>query len=196
MSGIQQESALICFVRHGETDWNKQGRLQGHEDIPLNETGIEQARIAAKRLSCHKWSAVVTSPLCRASRFGEIIAQALGGLEVFVERDFIERDFGPVSGLTMEERRKKFPALDYEGQEDYKALQKRFFRALDACTEKFKGKDYIIVSHGAGIKSVLTAISEDGGAYGNVFLENGSLSMLSYKNGKYKIREGFHFYGD
>src|SRR6516162_8696260 len=69
---------LLFLFRHGETDWNREGRLQGHTDTPLNATGLAQAAALAERLRPHRLDAVMSSDLARAWTTGRIVAEGLG----------------------------------------------------------------------------------------------------------------------
>ena len=84
----------ICLLRHGETDWNSLGKLQGREDIPLNIAGIEQINEVAKYLKNFNWGIIITSPLSRAKISSEIISKEIGNIAIREEIDFIERDYG------------------------------------------------------------------------------------------------------
>jgi broad specificity phosphatase PhoE len=93
--------SFLC-VRHGVTDWNRQGRFQGLSDIPLNDEGISQAQAAARRLQDVPFDAIVSSPLIRAAKTAEIIASA-SGKPVSVDADLIECDFGSFEGRSISE---------------------------------------------------------------------------------------------
>src|SRR5659263_225716 len=95
----QKKETVICIVRHGETDWNAQGRLQGREDIELNDAGRQQARKIAAYLSGEHWDAVVSSPLKRAYETAQIVAGILSVSDIEVEELITERDYGEASGL-------------------------------------------------------------------------------------------------
>ena len=99
----------LLLVRHGETEWNAVGRLQGHSDIPLNDNGRAQAKAVALRLASHGISRVWTSDLCRARETGSIIATHLGLGEPAVEADLRERRFGIFEGLTRDEIAARYP---------------------------------------------------------------------------------------
>ena len=92
----------LHFVRHGETDWNREGRVQGHSDVPLSERGREQARELAATLGERPIGAIWSSDLRRALETAEPLARALG-LEVRVTPALRERSFGVHEGLTDEE---------------------------------------------------------------------------------------------
>ena len=84
---------VIYLIRHGETDWNLQGKLQGREDIPLNKTGIWQAKVCGNALQNTKFHCIQTRPLQRAMETAEIIAFHQN-CRVIVNPDLIERDYG------------------------------------------------------------------------------------------------------
>ncbi|NQD41453.1 histidine phosphatase family protein, partial [Glutamicibacter halophytocola] len=89
----------LGFVRHGQTQWNLEGRLQGSSDIPLNDTGRSQAREAVKVLGAGGWDVIVSSPLSRARETAQIIAEGLG-LELGPSYDLlIERDYAQGEGM-------------------------------------------------------------------------------------------------
>ena len=94
--------ALLRLVRHGQTSWNEQGIIQGHIDVPLDETGRNQAFIAARDLRGIEYAAVVSSPLARALETADIIARSLGIVRVETNLPSSSRrwapqtvDFGP-----------------------------------------------------------------------------------------------------
>jgi len=96
--------SFLC-LRHGVTDWNRQGRFQGRTDIPLNDEGILQAHTAADRLRKLSFDHVVTSPLVRAQQTAEIIAAA-AGKPLDVDDGIIECDFGSLEGTSIAETMK------------------------------------------------------------------------------------------
>src|SRR5215831_6793156 len=90
------------FLRHGQTDWNLEGRYQGHSDIQLNATGIAQAQAAAECLVGTPISRIVASPLIRALATAAIVAEKLRK-PIHVDRGLIERNFGSFDGLVRNE---------------------------------------------------------------------------------------------
>ncbi|KAE8672612.1 Phosphoglycerate mutase-like protein 4 [Hibiscus syriacus] len=102
--------AEIVVVRHGETEWNADGRIQGHLDVELNEAGKQQAVLVADQLSKEpKISAVYSSDLKRALVTAETIAARCGGLEVITDPDLRERNLGDLQGLVLREAAKHSP---------------------------------------------------------------------------------------
>src|SRR6266850_4226595 len=109
-------STRLCLVRHGETAWNAEGRVQGQLDLPLSETGLAQARALAAVLAGESFSAIYSSDLARARQ----TAQPLAGLlkkEVFLDARLRERHYGVFQGMTYAEAGKRFP----EGYARFKA---------------------------------------------------------------------------
>ena len=93
--------SFLC-LRHGVTDWNRQGRFQGRTDILLNDEGIAQAHAAALRLQGVAFDHIVSSPLIRAVKTAEIVADA-SRKPVLVDADLIECDFGSLEGKSIHE---------------------------------------------------------------------------------------------
>jgi 2,3-bisphosphoglycerate-dependent phosphoglycerate mutase len=93
-----RDQRILFLFRHGETDWNREGRLQGHTDTLLNATGLAQARALAERLLPHRLDAVVSSDLSRARTTAQIVADTLG-IPLFTEPGLREVDVGAAEGL-------------------------------------------------------------------------------------------------
>jgi uncharacterized phosphatase len=172
----------ICLVRHGETDWNREGRLQGREDIPLNETGKKQAETIAAFLVQEGWDRVISSPLARALETARIIGAKLGIPIVEVEEAFTERDFGVASGLLKEEIAVRFPEGDVHGKEDWEALRARAMNGLENLALKYPDGRLILVAHGGIINSILSVVSKGITGTGKTVLKNGSVNQIRYKN--------------
>jgi probable phosphoglycerate mutase len=112
---------LLFLFRHGETDWNRQGRLQGHTDTELNATGLAQAAALAERLRPHRLDAVVSSDLDRAWTTGRIVADELG-VPLISEPGLREAQIGEAEGLFWPEVKSRFG----------EALTERWFTDDDA----------------------------------------------------------------
>jgi broad specificity phosphatase PhoE len=150
----------IFLVRHGETDWNRGGRVQGREDIPLNHAGREQAARLASVFSCIGIGSIWSSPLSRAMDTAAIIARECGIGSVIPLEALRERDFGESSGMTREERARIYPDEEsIPGQEAFDALQRRAIAALMRIAEDDPSERVLVVSHGAFIDSVIRALS-------------------------------------
>jgi probable phosphoglycerate mutase len=112
---------LLFLFRHGETDWNREGRLQGRIDVPLNALGLAQAEALARKLSAYGLEAVLSSDLLRAATTGRIVAEALG-VPLFLEPLLRETDVGEAEGLLWAEAKARFG----------EALTERWFTHDDA----------------------------------------------------------------
>jgi len=106
---VQQGSdQRILFVfRHGETDWNREGRLQGHTDTPLNETGLAQAEALAVRLRTHRLDAVLSSDLARALTTARIVAETLG-VPLATDLGLRETNVGAAEGMIWADAKARF----------------------------------------------------------------------------------------
>lgn len=103
------DRCTLFLFRHGETDWNREGRLQGHTDVPLNAAGFEQARLLGERLRPHGLQAVLSSDLARARKTAEIVAAVLG-LTLVLDAGLRETDVGAAEGLLWAEAKGRFGA--------------------------------------------------------------------------------------
>ncbi|NLJ95823.1 MAG: DUF4445 domain-containing protein [Clostridiales bacterium] len=186
----------IYLIRHGETDWNLQGRLQGREDIELNETGRIQAGRAKEALRDTGVRVVLTSPLIRAVETAKIISEGLAGSDVIIDEDLIEREFGILSGMSYD-RRKYFDTFGREekSMEPFDELCKRLLDCIYRNIEKYKDQDIIMVSHGAAINAVLSVLSGGDEGSGKTRLKNSCISTLTYEDSKLKI-ESFNLSPD
>ncbi len=187
MTGTANIETTLCLIRHGETDWNSSGRLQGREDTPLNELGRKQGEQVAGYLKNFRWDIMVSSPLKRASDTAGIIARHLGINEVIGNDCLLERDYGKASGMLPDERRQRYPDGIFPDQESFDNLKERAFNAVNSIAQTYPGKRIIVVSHGAFINSILYTIS--GGAFGSfkTRLKNGCLNLLHYSNGQWSV---------
>jgi 2,3-bisphosphoglycerate-dependent phosphoglycerate mutase len=148
------------FLRHGETDWNAQGLSQGNVDIPLNETGLAQARSAALLLRNRGIKCVISSPLGRARVTAEAAAAELG-LPVQIDDGLREVAFGVQEGKPMSEWFQYWVdgVLTPEGAESFPALTKRAVAAINRCTER--PPVVLVVGHGAFFRAMRGAMGHE-----------------------------------
>ncbi len=146
----------FALIRHGQTDWNAERRLQGSTDIPLNDVGRGQARDAVAALSDQQWDVVVSSPLGRAAETAEIIAEGLGLTVSRLVPDLIERSFGPAEGLQAgpELEALRIPG-GFRGGESDDAAAARGLAALESLAREFAGQRVLVVAHGTLIRLTL-----------------------------------------
>lgn len=177
----------IYLIRHGQTDWNLEGRFQGREDIALNEYGIKQAIECGEAFEGEHIKAIVTSPLIRARKTAKIIADMIGVEQVIVDEAITERDFKKVSGMTPQEREAFYASGEKDDKEPWDDLYKRMIASIKRYANKFNPHDIIMVSHGASINSVLSVISNGYTGTGKLFLKNACINILEYKDGQLQL---------
>jgi probable phosphoglycerate mutase len=144
----------LILVRHGETEWNRLGRVQGRTDIPLNDRGREQARATARRLADDRFDAVAASPLSRAAETAQIIADGLGLGSVELVDAFVERDYGEAEGMTGDDIDARWGGR-LEAKESRDQIIARVKPALLALAEHHTGQRVLVVSHGGVIGSLI-----------------------------------------
>ena len=176
------------LLRHGQTDWNINFLLQGVTDIPMNETGVEQVRLAAKAIQVNDWDVVLTSPLTRAKQTAEIIASHVGFDEVIEQELLIERSFGEAEGLSHEQWRAKYSNLDeIPGGESRTQLAARSQQLLDHISSQFAGKRVLAISHGALIRGLLSIASNNELPRDGERLGNASLNVVSHIESSWQV---------
>jgi len=142
----------FLLVRHGETDWNAEGRLQGQTDRPLSHFGRQQARQLAEELEGEEFEAIYSSDLARARETAEIVSEQLG-LTVALDPDLREKDWGTWEGLTGVERDR----VEFVG-ESTEAHQERILGALRRISERHRGDvSVLVITHGGSMRRVQTA---------------------------------------
>lgn len=168
----------IYLIRHGETDWNRQNRLQGIEDIELNETGHVQSGACAEAFAGVPVDCILTSPLKRAKATAEIIADTLSTGPLIVEQGLTERDFGKLSGLSFEDRETLFARNDDPCMEPKEPVIERFMNVLFRYIDADLYQNIIVVSHGASINLILSHLSGGEIGTGKTVLKNTCINKL------------------
>lgn len=182
----------ITFVRHGETDANKNNIWQGWVDNPLNETGLEQAHQAAEKLKDESFDVIVSSPLSRAAKTAQIIAEKLE-MEVEYDDDLKEQYYGDWEGRPAKELMEEYDMTIDEmrfmpppGGETIGNLQRRVRKAL----AKYNGKKILLVAHGHVYLGLLADIKGvEPQAVTSEPHENATPYKLSYTEKMYRIPE-------
>lgn len=159
----------LLLLRHGETDWNLQGRCQGVTDLDLNSTGVRQAKEAAAFLSKEEIHAVYSSNLKRAIQTANAISE-YHGLEVTVCSEFRELDHGNLEGLTFREVRSNYPEfirewreqpahLPIPGGESIADVEKRAREGIERIEINHPHESVVVVSHQFPIVALLCRIT-------------------------------------
>ena len=160
------EPTVTLLLRHGQTLMSVERRYAGRSDVPLTETGVQQAAAAAKRLASAGIGAIVSSPLQRTVRTAEEVA-AVTGVPVMTDDGFRETDFGAWEGLTFAEVRERWPSeltawlADPEvappGGESFVQVSERVTAALHRVLAERERQTVLIVSHVTPIKTLVAA---------------------------------------
>ncbi|GGE66472.1 histidine phosphatase family protein [Priestia taiwanensis] len=176
----------ICLVRHGQTDWNFQEIIQGHEDIPLNEVGKQQARQSAEFLSEQQWDIVMSSPLGRAYETAKTIADAVGIDKIILDERFIERNFGEASGKPIPDVRHLIAEGTVEGLETEEEIVARCFQGLQDVAATYAGKRIVLVAHSHAIKAILHAIAPQEITF-STRLANAGANFIQHVDGEWEV---------
>jgi 2,3-bisphosphoglycerate-dependent phosphoglycerate mutase len=149
----------ICVTRHGETDWNVAGILQGWIDVPLNETGRRQSLELAESLGSCVFTLVATSPLRRSAETAEIVASAWGLPPPIVYEGLKERHFGDIQGIPKSELSlthpglyqqivRRNPACHFDQGESVDHFAQRVLDALHRIAREHEGGRVLAITHG------------------------------------------------
>lgn len=158
----------LFLVRHGETDWNREGRFQGHTDVELSDVGRQQARALAEKLRSREIGAIACSDLLRAKQTASILAEELNAPIACVDGGLRERGYGCFEGLTRAECGAKFPELwashakgesvEVPGAERRELVMDRIVRSVKRCVEtQSEGTSIAVISHGGVMRMFLEA---------------------------------------
>ena len=176
---------MIYVARHGKTDWNAAGKIQSRSDIPLNETGREQARALAAEIAGISIDVCYSSPLSRAMETCEI---ATGGkYDIIIDDRLIERNYGELEGTVAWDKVKECHTYDIKGYwnsanetlikgtESLEQLRTRIFSFFDDVIRKHPNKNIFVVSHSGAIRMMRSY-------FGGVPAEGNYLSFGKTKN--------------
>ena len=190
----------FCLVRHGETDWNADRRLQGHTDIDLNARGLAQAEQMAhaiKRINL-EFDVLYTSDLQRAAKTAKAIEQ-LFSTSAITNAGLRERHLGALQGLTTDEAPQLEPDLwrshlsrnvteELRGGESIQQFADRINTALEKIREQHLGKTVLLVSHGGALDMMYRIASNQPlDAEKAVAVPNASLNWISHDGQSWKI---------
>ncbi|MDL4840495.1 histidine phosphatase family protein [Aquibacillus rhizosphaerae] len=177
---------MICLIRHGETEWNHLGKIQGKTDIPLNETGKKQAKACRDHLEGSDWDLIISSPLQRAKQTAEIINEKLN-LPLIEMEIFQERSFGDAEGLTLQVRQELYPNGEYPGMESKVSLTDRVMNGMEEVIATYPNQKILLVAHGAVINEILSVMSDGEIGTSKTTLLNACISNVQFIENKWKI---------
>jgi len=185
----------LFMIRHGETQWNREGRFQGQQDTDLTDHGVAQAAMAANYLQGHRFEAVVSSPLKRARITGEKIADACGVDRMEIADGLTEINHGDWEGLLATEVRARWPRIidlwhtsphtvimPGDGGESLRSVQIRSLTVVDDLAGRYDG-DVCLAAHDAVLKVLLCDfLGAPLSSFWNFQIANCSLSIVEFRD--------------
>lgn len=196
---MSEATTIIYFIRHGECAGNRERRIRGRVDFPLNENGILQARALADHLSDRGIERIVTSPLLRASMTAELLGSRLG-IKPEICGGFTNICLGPWENRLQSDIMKEFPnewhtwttdpeSLGLKGAESIDEVRARSLEALTRTAEESRGKIIAVVSHRALLKPMIGgALNIKRPCFWRVHLDNAAYGILSYDRRGFCLR--------
>jgi probable phosphoglycerate mutase len=190
----------FCLVRHGETNWNVERRLQGHTDVDLNQRGVAQAMQMAKAIKAIdlQFDVLYTSDLQRAAKTAGAI-ESVFNTKAIVNESLRERHLGVLQGLRTDEAPEREPELweshitrdihqDLRGGESIANFAQRINTALEQIRQQHIGKTILIVSHGGALDMMYRLASNQAlDADRAVSVPNASLNWISHNGNAWKV---------
>lgn len=195
----------IFIMRHGETDWNTQKRLQGRTDISLNENGRELARVTAEALRDVPFDLAISSPLARALETAEIV---IGDRNIPILRDerLIEISFGVFEGMISSKENYEIPDPDFSNffqapdrylppsqGEDIRSLGARTKAFMDDILnrEEYQDKTILVTTHGGAMRGLLNSLRtfEMSDFWNGGVPKNCGVAILECRDGKADVLE-------
>jgi probable phosphoglycerate mutase len=189
----------LCMVRHGETAWNAEGRVQGQLDIPLSDTGHAQARALARALAEEKFDVLYSSDLVRVQQTARPLASLLGKAPILDPR-LRERHYGVFQGMTYSEAKLRLPAdyarfkdkdpdYDFGTGESLKAFADRVLRFFDELLRREAGKDVLVFTHGGVLEILYRHATKRGLSTPRDFeIPNAAVNRLEHGGDAWKVQ--------
>lgn len=200
MPAMPHAATRFCLVRHGETDWNAERRLQGQLDIPLNTQGQRQARQLADAVAAagHRFDALYSSPLRRAYDTAVPLASAVD-LPLTTQTTLMERHFGAMQGARLDEAAQTHPEAwaayaerslhhDLYGGESIQAFANRIHGAVQHLAALHRGQRVLLVAHG-GVLDMIYRLASGQPLQGQrmIVVPNASLNWLSFDGERWQV---------
>ena len=185
----------IYIVRHGETEANKQGYVQGWTDVPLNENGRILAELTGRGMKDIRFDHCFSSPLTRAKETAEILLRESGNsVPVSFDDRIKEMNFGSFEGISVRDEQVaqflKDPVVDFKipGGESIQEVMKRTQEFLKELIAKDDDKTYLVSTHGCALRAMLNFLYEDPEDYWHSHIPyNCCVNIIDAKNGAAKL---------
>lgn len=188
----------LCIVRHGETEWNAAGRVQGQLDVPLSPVGMAQARAVAAVLGRESFDAIYSSDLIRVRQTAEPVARLLR-LEVILDSRLRERHYGVFQGMTYADAKERVPdgyarfrAKDpdyaFGTGESLRGFNERCLAFFDELLEGNRGKSILVFTHGGVLEMLYRHATGRGLSTARDFeIPNAALNRLQFGTGGWRV---------
>jgi len=192
------QATRFFLVRHGQTEWNRQERFRGQADMPLNETGREQARRVAERLVGMSIAAIYSSRLQRATQTAQPLAEALH-LPIQTLEGLLDIDYGTWEGLSPEEVAERDPeryrqwlttpqTVTFPDGEGLADVRHRAMTAIHSLAEQHVGQAIVLVSHKIVNKVILCAVlGLTNEAIWRIEQETGAINVFDAQDGRFVV---------
>lgn len=192
-------TTTLVLVRHGETAWNAEGRVQGQTDVPLNDVGRAQAEALVPVLGAERFDAMYSSDLLRVRETAQPTARVLG-LDAALDAGLRERHYGQFETLTYVECAERFPAeferfrakeldFDFGTGESLQAFNARSMACVRAIAERHPGAEVLIFTHGGVLEMLLRAATARGLRSARDFdIPNAAINRFEYAAGAWTLR--------
>lgn len=196
---MTRRTTRLCLVRHGETAWNAEGRVQGQTDVPLNAVGAAQADAVGAALAGERFSAIYSSDLTRVRQTAQPAAQRLG-LPVRLDAALRERHYGMFETCTYAEVRVRFPEdyarfrkkeldYDFQGGESLRRFNERALGCVRALAERHAGEAILVFTHGGVLEMVYRDVHASGLSAPRDFeIPNAALNWVEITAGVWSVR--------
>ncbi len=183
----------LYIVRHGQTEWNIQGKIQGHKNANLTEDGLKQGDKVAERMASEKIDIIYSSDLDRARITAEKISKTTGA-KLIVTEELREMNFGVWEGEFFKDVKVSDPDgymkwmkepenLNIAEGETLEILEKRMEKVINKIVAENEGKNIVIVSHGTALKTlILHLLKMPLTNYKNLAMDNVSLSIVEKRD--------------
>lgn len=190
----------ITVVRHGETEWNKALKLQGHQNSELTNNGIEQAKKLAETIRLRKFDNLISSDLGRAVHTAQIINKHMN-LEIAKDISLRERAFGVMEGFTKTESQQNNPEIyeaymqdkiDYvvPNGESHRQFYERVITGFQNIAEKYNNRHILVVAHGGVLDCVMRRIFNlELGTERSYIIPNTSVNTFTINNNEWLLEE-------
>jgi len=184
---MDDDTIVFYFIRHGQTDWNLDNKIQGHTDVPLNKKGLEQAGELKKKLTGIVFAKCFSSDLQRASKTAQIIMKE-NPAKIVLDKRLRERNFRDMEGKSSTAYINASPQ-DLDNIETDEALSARVFQFLDEVINTYLGGNILIVSHGGVMRSVLSKVLSLTCRDVEIEIGNMAIMKLLFTHGEWHVEE-------